>query len=188
MSFYMPVIYLCALLFGLFAVSLFLTEDAAAVFLHVQTHFAGLLLSLPEQRTEIPVIKLDAVPHCSRHACFNQQLVILVGGDKQRSAYGVETARLSLSGESLHSHLITFRAAAVEIAAHFFQKESKSIFIPQYQGELFQLGKCFQAVAPTAVFGERMYIGIIPKAGKIHSLFFELADTGYAAWPAAEMH
>ena len=107
MSFYMPVIYLCALLFGLFAVSLFLTEDAAAVFLHVQTHFAGLLLSLTEQRTEIPcspshrylkvpVIKLESVPHCRRHAGLYQQLVVLIGRDEQGGAYGVKAARFGL--------------------------------------------------------------------------------------------
>ena len=63
----------------LFAIAVFLREDAAAVFLHIEAEVAGFRLAFPETDAEIAVEEFDAGEGGKIFADFDELLVLLVG-------------------------------------------------------------------------------------------------------------
>ena len=63
----------------LFAIAVFLREDAAAVFLHIEAEVAGFRLAFAEADAEIAVEEFDTGDGGEIFADFDELLVLLVG-------------------------------------------------------------------------------------------------------------
>ena len=114
--------------------------------------------------TEIPVEEVYAKFGGGTLGGLPHQLVILVGADEQGGGEAVEAQFFGLFRRLKQPDLVALAAAIPDILSHSPDERPQGVVILLDEGQVDGLGVLAQAVAPGAIFGEGMDVGIEPEA------------------------
>ena len=168
-------------------IPLLFAEDAAAVFLDVHLQLPGLFLTGAEIGAEVAVLEFDAVRKGGPLGHLPHELVVLVGGNKQRGGKAVEATLGGSSCGLKQAHLIALDAAVGNILRHLPDEGAQGVVIALDQGQVDGGAVVPQAVAAGAVLGEGMDVGILPIGGDVEAVGLQNLDALVGAGSAAGM-
>jgi hypothetical protein len=162
-----------------FFISFFFGKNAAAVFLYIQAASAGYGLALPEKRPEIPVQKGNAPLRGRFLSNTADRFMLLPRADKEARGKSVKAVFRGIGGGLFQPHAIAYMAASRRscLGANALQKKIQPIFVCHYQRQFLAGGKLCQGVAAVSVFGQGVYVGIVPEQRRR----FALGDEAFNA-------
>ena len=147
--------------------------------MHVKPQFPGLGLALPVVGGEVIGGEFDAKLFCQLFPGLENQGGVLVGAYRQCGAEGVKPVLGGVAGGLVQPDGVAVATAVFDVGRHRLDEGAKAVLVLLHQSQADGLGVFPEAVAPGAVLGEGVDVGVVPEAGGFDALPPELFDAGH---------
>ena len=147
----------------------------------------GKVLPGAEERTKILIEKCHAEGLRRLFGDFFHQIVLLVGADEEAGGKAVEALRLGHFRGAEEAHLVALDAPPRNILCHRPDEGAKAVVILLDEGHADLLEVVPHGVAPGAVLGEGVDVGVIPEACDVVPLSLQIGQGAVGAGRAADV-